>query len=267
MSQEPYRPLQQTAHRPRARRRRPLPADWPVLLVLAISRAVVAAGFVFVPAFRPRLGDATLTVITIGLALGVAAAAGGVWHVLRTPVRRDLLADVVTLTCLVPTIVVASGIQLADARFGGRAENVLAAMGAVAAVFAIVAFTGASEGGTRFGFVALAALPAALSVAAIIGGTTVFAGGQTWQGLSLAWMAAAGASLVYLVAPGARGWVSILVFTGFAAAMLTLPDRRVTESSRADLDVALLTVAAVAAIVVVIGLAPSGRAGDPTGER
>lgn len=201
------------------------------------------------------------------MSLGVAAVAGGVWYTLRTPVRRDLAADAVTLACLVPTIVVASGIQLADARFGGRAENVLAAMGAVAAVFAIVAFIGASERGAGFGFVALAALPAALSVAAIIGGTTVFAGGQTWQGLSLAWMAAAGATLVYLVIPASRGWVSIVVFAGFAAAMLTLPDRRVTASTQADLDVALLTVAAVAAIIVLIGFAPSGRPSGPTGER
>jgi hypothetical protein len=209
------------AARPRFRQPRlRFPVDWRDWIVPTLGRAAAAIGFVLLPQVEARIGDAALAAVCLAVGAVAIALAFAVWYTTAL-VRRELIADAVSLMVLVPAAGVASGIELADARFGGRSLNFLAATLAILAIFCLSATIGSMGGSARGPVAQASALPAALVIAAVIGGAGRFSAGSLWQGVSLAWMTAAVLTLAMGVLPPARRvFVPTLGYAAFAIAML-----------------------------------------------
>ena len=197
-----------------------LPVDWRDWLLPAVSRGAAAVGFGVFPRVQEQLGDAALAAIALmagAFAIGLAVL---VWYS-TSLIRRELVVDAIFLIVLVPAVSVASGIELADARFGGRSLNFLAATLAILAIFSIGA-TIASWGGSARGSVAQASVVSGgLVIAAVIGGASRFSGADLWLGVSLAWMVGGAMTLVAaLLPPAFRGITLTSVYTMFGLVML-----------------------------------------------
>lgn len=219
-----------------------------------LIRALCAVGFGFVPGLAVRFGDAALSVVSTGLALALLAIVLFLRRVGR-PTEWRLLADAVTLFVLVPVLVTASGIEVADARLGGRSTNFLAAVGVTLLIYTIVVVLSTRGGADRNPVSQIGALPGALSIALILLGTDYFSAGALWRGLSIAWMVAAVATVVAIfLSVRARALVAPAAFALVALGMIT-PDF-VGESERSlssgSAGIAVLTTAIVAVILVLI---------------
>lgn len=167
---------------------------------LGLVRAACAIGFGFVPAASSRFGDAALVLVAVALAVMVVAVVTLLQRMNR-PLEWPLLADAATLFVLVPVLVTASAIEVADARFGGRGENFLAAASAVVLLYLIVATIATRGWSVRGASGQIGALPGPLSITIILLGTANFSAGGIWRGLSIAWMAAALITAVAVFVP------------------------------------------------------------------
>ena len=159
-------------------------------IVPGLSRAFCALVFAATPTLETRFAGAALTIVCLGLAGFVAALAYIAWKMNSAPSFTLLTPDVAALGVLIPTIVVASGIEVADSALGGRSAHFLLACLAVLGVLGIVACGAAALGVERPTLPPLATLAGALSIAVVLGGGERFAAGSLANGLSAAWMAA-----------------------------------------------------------------------------
>jgi hypothetical protein len=166
------------------------PPDWRTGIVPGLSRAFCALVFAATPTLETRFAGAALTIVCLGLAGFVAALAYIAWKMNAAPSFTLLTPDVAALGLLIPTIVVASGIEVADSALGGRSAHFLLACLAVLGVLGIVACGAAALGVERPTLPPLATLAGALSIAVVLGGGERFAAGSLASGLSAAWMAA-----------------------------------------------------------------------------
>jgi hypothetical protein len=188
-------PPARAARKPRKARSWP-ESDWITRIPPALVRSGVALGFASLAAFEERFGGLAVPVLCFGLASACVLAV----YLMRTfeiDTAWPLPAvDAVTVVMLVPVVVVASGIEVADARLGGEVMNFAAAATAVVATVCIVALLASWLTARVRELAPLAFLPAALVVAAIIAGAERFAADALAAGLSMAWMAAAVATLL-----------------------------------------------------------------------
>ena len=212
------------------------PADWRDGIVPGLSRAFCALVFAATPTLETRFAGAALTLVCLGLAGFVAALAYVAWKMNSAPAFMLLAPDVAALGVLVPTVVVASGIEVADSQLGGRSVHFLLACLAVLGVLGIVALLAAALGVERPLLPPLACLAGALSIAVVLGGGERFAAGSLATGLSGAWMAAG--------------------LTTFGAGLF---------KPRLRALIAPTAYAACATLVIVAGAASSGRAGVSSG--
>ena len=239
-----------------SRNRRRLPEDWGTWLVVSITRSICGVGFVLFPVLERRLGDTALVATCIGLAGIVGATAAGVWYASRGPIRRDLASDMVTLLVLVPALAVTAGIFVADSRFGGRTDNFMAAILAVISIFFIVALVGLTAPDSQRSWSPIVVLPAALVISAVVGSTGRFSAEEFWQGISLAWMVAAIATLAAGTIRGLRSLLGPTVYVLFSLGIYLTRD--ITEESerisQASLNAALATIVLVGVVVVFMSL-------------
>ena len=223
-----------------------------------LTRALCAVGFGFVPGVSDRLGDSALTVVSSLLAAMMVAIFVGLIRLGRAPEWR-LIADAVALFVLVPVLVTASGIEVADARLGGRSSNFLAAAVALVLIYAITAIIATRGGADRNAASQIGALPGALSIAVVVLGTTHFSASAIWRGLSIAWMVAAVATVLAMFVPlNLRALVAPVVFLLFTVGVV-VPD--FLSENEAILDagsagIAMVTVVVVALVLLFIPSAP-----------
>ena len=235
----------------------PAREDWRDWLLSATARAAVATGFLLTPTVREQLGDAAVASLALFLAVGLFIAGAGHWYLARGRARRDLTADAFAMVALVPAATVASEIQGADDRFGGRTTNVLAALAATTMIFAIVALIARMDGRVDFGAAAAGSVAGALTVAALVGNPARFTAVDAWQMLSVAWMVAALTSALFIFLPdGARSVAPPGLYGLFALVVILLPSGRAAGETSTD-TLAILTLVVVGAIMVLV--APSAR--------
>ena len=226
---------------------------------LGIVRATCAIGFGFVPAVSDQFGDAALALVSVALA---AVVAGIVVSLIRMSRRLEwpLLADAATLFILVPILVTASGIEVADSRFGGRGVNFFAAAMAVVLLYVIVV-TIATRGWSQRGSAGqLGALPGAFSITVVLLGTANFSAGGIWRGLSIAWMSAALVTVTAMMIPARyRPVVAPLAFALFAAGVVftnTASDETASLSSGSSAIAALSAMIVAAVLILIPGSRP-----------
>ncbi len=246
----------QTDRVPTARANAGASAGWRNWLLLATARVGVATGFLLTPTVRQQLGDAAVAALAVFLALVLLMTLVGHWYLVRGQARRDLAADAFAVLTLTPVGIVAAGIQGAEDRFGGRTANVLAALAATILIFAIVALIARMDDRLDFGDAALGALGGALAVAVLIGNPNRFAVADMWQALSVAWMAAAVATVVYGLLPArVRASLPLVTYGVFALVVALLPASQLNQESGADTlaILALLTTGAAMALIAPTG--------------
>jgi hypothetical protein len=233
---------------------------------VALSRAACAVGFGMVPGMSNRFGDAALVVVCVLLG---AAVAGAVFLLYRAgrALEWQLVADAMTLIVLLPALITASGIEVADARYGGRGENFLAAATALVLLFVVVT-TVATRGWANLRTSGqTGSVPAAFSITIILLGTNHFSAGGMWRGLSIAWMVAAGVTLLATLAPARyRPYIvpGSFILVAVGVVMLNASGSSQSISSGAS-AVAALATAIVAAILIFVPLLPvqGGRTRPP----
>lgn len=212
-----------------------------------------AVGFGFVPGLERNLGESALTAVSWGLGLLLL---GGIVLLRRAgrPIEWRIAADAISLLVLVPVLVMASSIEVADARLGGRSLNLLAAAVATLLVYLIVVTVATRAGADRTPASQIGALPGALAILIILLGTEYFAAGAAWRGLSIAWMVAAVASVVStFVSVHARAIVAPVALALVAIGLL-VPDF-LGESERslsAQSSGIAVIVSALAALVLIL---------------
>jgi hypothetical protein len=232
---------------------------------IGLARAGCAVGFGFVPALGSRFGDSALAVAAFVLALGVAGIVLLLYRSNR-PIEWTLMADAVTLLVLVPVLASASGIEVADARFGGRSLNFLAAATAVVLLYVVIVVIATRGGQERNAGSQIGVLPGALSITAILLGTASFSAAAMWRGLAIAWMVAAIVTVIAVIVPQRyRLFVAPAAFLVFAAAIV-LPDAlrgEGTSLSTGSSAIAVVATGCVAAILVFIPVSNSAPVNEP----
>lgn len=224
---------------------------WRWWVLPAVVRAGVAVGFTATPAVEQRVDDAALVVVCVVLALAVWTAFGLDWYTRRIADRVDLAVDGLTVLVLVPLVGLGGGLQVADGRFGGRLESVLAAF--FAALLIIMALLLIARAGpVRWpGAPALALLPAALSTAVVFGGPGLFTTSRMWQGISLAWMVAALITFLSGVI-AARNRTSLAVIGYIALALFVFVWSSTSEGPNINAAANTVSVIVVALIGVIL---------------
>ncbi len=210
------------------------------------------------------MGDASLVAICVVLGTVAAIVAGLSWHYSGGTVRRELAADVVSLVLVVPIVAVAVSIQVADVRFGGRGNHFLASAIAVFFGYLIVVVVATFAGAIRDRTSQVAVLPAALVIAAVIGGAGRFSSANVWKGVSLAWILAAAATFMFALLPrNLRGFIVPAVYIVFAIVVLATSSSADGESmigaSSAGLATALTIVVGVVLVAIPITTSASKR--------
>lgn len=221
-----------------------------------LTRAACAIGFGAVPMLSERFGDAALSLVSFGLALLMIAIAGGLVRLGR-PLEWRLAADAITLSVLIPVLVTASGIEVADDRLGGRSTNFLAAALATAMIYLVIVVVVTRSGADRNPSSQIGALPGALLITAILVGTSNFSAVTLWRGLSVAWMVAAIATaLATLLSLRARALVAPLAFALFAAGIVVAEIMSESERSLSSgsSGIAVLVTGGVAVVLLLIPL-------------
>ncbi|MEZ4522251.1 MAG: hypothetical protein R3A46_11505 [Thermomicrobiales bacterium] len=228
--------------------------DWRNWLLSGTVRAGVATGFLMIPTVRVQLGEAAIALLCLFLGVVLAGVLGGHWYIARRTARRDIAADIVAIVALTPSAIVAAGIQGAEDRFGGRTVNVLAALGSTLLIFAIVAFVAQLDERIEFGAAAMGSLGGALTFAALLANPDRYSANEVWQPLSIAWMVAAGATILFGVLPGGiRSFFPIAVYVAFAAVFLFLPVETTPEESASGVEsLAILATVITGAIMILI---------------
>lgn len=230
--------------------------NWRNWLLSATARAGVATGFLLTPTVQTQLGDATTVALSLFISAALVMTLLGHWYLARGQARRDLAADAFAVVALVPVGLVAAGVQGADDRFGGRTTNVLAALTATILIYAIVALIARMDERLDFGDAVIGSLGGALTLVVLIGNPNRLATADAWQALSIAWMVAAVATVVYGVLPTvARAVLPVVVYGAFALVIALLPADGLNQESGAD-RLAILALLITGAAMVLI--APTG---------
>lgn len=221
-----------------------------------LTRAICAIGFGLTPVVGERFDDASLAIVSAGLGLLMFAIVAVLMRLGRSTEWR-LVADAITLLVLIPVLVTASGIEVADVRLGGRSANFLAAAAATVLIYAIVVIVATKAGADRTAATQIGALPGALAISAILLGTSHFSAGALWRGLTVSWMVAAVVTaFAMFVSLRARVAVAPAAFALFALAIVLLEsiaDDGRTLSSESS-SIAMVAAAVVAVILVFIPL-------------
>lgn len=231
------------------------PADWREGIAPGLSRGFCAVVFAAVPTLETRFASATLSLVCLGLAAFVGALVYLSWK-MRAPRALALLGpDVASLALLLPTIAVASGLEVADTGLGGRSTHFLLAGVAVLGVLGLVALVAATLGLTDPDLPALAALPGALSVAVVLGGGARFAAGSLANGLSVAWMLAGLATFgVWLARRRVRPAIPASVFAIGAAIVIVAGASAGGQNQVSSGNAGLAYIVTVVAGLVILGL-------------
>lgn len=250
---------------PRLRRRNILTDDWRRWVLPGVVRGGVAVGFAGVPAIDARFGDATFVMVCCVLAACVSAAIGLEWYSGRGEVRRELVVDVITLLSLVPIVTVAGELLVADGRFGGRTSNVLAMLGLTLVVMLMLTIVARVSPTSTARSGAMSLLPAALTVAAVVGGPRLYATAQVWQGVSLAWMVAGIVTMsAIIVGPRSRLIFAIFMLILFAIGTMIISSAQ--SGPNINTDAASLGIVAVGLTIgiVVFESLTKHRSEEPT---
>lgn len=214
-----------------------------------LTRAGVAVGFTATPAVAERVDDAALALVCVVLAVAVWTALGLDWYARRELDRIELAVDGLSILVLVPTVALSGGLQVADGRFGGRLENIVAAFLTSVAVMFMLLLVSRSAPVRWPSAPIVALLPAALSAAVIFGGPGLFTTGRTWQGISLAWMVAALFTLLCAILPRQlRPMLALIAYAGVSLVVLVWS----ATSSGPNINTAANTLSIVS--VVLIGV-------------
>lgn len=221
-----------------------------------LTRAFCAIGFGLTPALGEQFGDAALAVVSAGLALLMLTIVAALMRLGRATEWR-LVADAVTLLVLIPVLATASGIEVADARLGGRSANFLAAAAATVLIYAIVVIVATRAGADRTAGTQIGALPGALSITAVLIGASHFSASALWRGLTVSWIVAAVVTvLAMFVSLRARVVVAPAAFALFALVVVLLEssnDGAGTLSSETT-GIAMGAAALIAVMLVLIPL-------------
>jgi hypothetical protein len=222
------RPRTFTPPPPRRPKRQRPPLGWPHAgwrdrVVPSLARAFCAITFAGYAAFDERFGDAALVVVSLGLCAFIGSLAFVAVKMQSAFTFGLLVADAVSLALIPSTLWIASGIKVADERFGGNAGHfllsALAVLGLTLIVFCIAAIANWDEPDRA----ALAAMAGGCSVIAVLGAGTRFSAGQLPDGMSFAWMAAAALTLADgMVSPRSRGTLRVAGIAGFVAFVIVL---------------------------------------------
>ncbi|CAN5769068.1 hypothetical protein BH20CHL1_BH20CHL1_04440 [soil metagenome] len=224
------------------------------------TRAICAIGFGLTPSLGGRFGDASLAIISTALALLMFAIVAGLVRMGR-PAEWRLVADGITLLVLVPVLATASGIEVADARLGGRSANFLAAAAAALLIYAVVVVVATRAGADRNAATQIGVLPGGLSITAILLGASHFSAGALWRGLTVSWMVAAiVTALAMFVSLRARGAVAPVTFAVFSLTIVFLESTKTSERSLSSESSAIaMGAAAVVAMILVLIPLPQRR--------
>lgn len=263
-----FRPPKQ--RRPRRRVSLPSPDLWRFRREIGIGvvRAACAVGFALYPGVAIRFADSALTVLSLIMGVGVAALVFLIYRAGR-PIEWQMLADSTTLIVLMPVLITASAIEVADARFGGRGVNFLAAAAALVLLFLVVTTIATRGWADRRQEGQTGALPAAFSITIVLLGTNHFSAGGMWRGLSIAWMAAAVVTVLSGVVPARmRPLVVPVAFMLFAVGVVVVnasaAGRALSSGASA---IAALAVASVAAILILAPLIGPALTSQPPPEQ
>lgn len=240
---------------PRRRSRHPgFAQGWRNWLLSGTARAAVATGFLLTPTVRVQLGGAAIAALCVFISLILATILAGHLYFARGSARRDVAADIVAVVAVVPSAIVTAGIQSAEDRFGGRTTNLLAALATTTLIFAIVALVARLDERLDFGEATVGALGGALTVAAMIGSPDRYSTSDAWQGLTIAWMIAAVATVVFGVLPVvARTPFPLIVYAIVAAGFAIIPVERSAASPDSGIEsLSVLTLIVAGAIMVLI---------------
>jgi hypothetical protein len=208
--------------------------------------------------FEERFGALALPLLCLGLAVCCVAAVAVSQNLALGAAWPLLAVDVLTLTVLLPTVVVASGIEVADVRLGGRPASFLAAATAVVCVMVVVAILAFWLTVAAPSLAQLAVLPAALLVAVALAGAERFSAGHLAAGLSLAWMVA---SVVTILDGLSRHAVRSLLPAISFAAFVILVSLLARSGATAEVDarntmIALVVTACAGALLLLMTAAP-----------
>lgn len=234
----------------------PVARDWRDGVPAAVVRVLAGGAFAALPAFQVRLGGLALPIMCVVLATLTGVAA---WALGRSEARRSWslnATDSASLLLLVPVVVVASSIEVADSRLGGATSHFVAAALAVLAIVGIVATVAILSSVESPLATGIALLPAALIVAASIGAAERFAAGNLGQGLTAAWMIAGLATLLDgFVSPRTRPLVPPVSFAVFALVVALARTSGDPAVSTSNVTIALLTTAASGATLLLAPVA------------
>jgi hypothetical protein len=221
-----------------------------------LLRAFVALALGGQGALEARFGDASLTAMSIAMAGLVSAVVYIAWKLGSAPSVQLLVPDVLFLLLLVPTLSIASTIELSDSALGGASEHFLLSALAVLGLLALGALLGAYLAVDQPALAGPSILPGTLAVAAVLGGGERFAVGALHEGLSLAWMAAAGLTLLYsLVVPRLR---AVALLSGVLTCIVLLVGTGARESEGTSISASNAAIAylAIALAGVLVAGAP-----------
>jgi hypothetical protein len=133
-----------------------------------LARAFCAITFAGYAAFDERFGDAALVVVSLGLCAFIGSLAFVAVKMQSAFTFGLLVADALSLALIPSTLWIASGIKVADERFGGNAGHfllsALAVLGLTLIVFCIAAIANWDEPDRA----ALAAMAGGCSVIAVL---------------------------------------------------------------------------------------------------
>ena len=252
-----------TPPRPR-RARRPLgwpPPDWRTGIVAGLARVFVALVFAATPTLERRFAGASASLVSLALAAFVGSIAYVAWKMQSARSAVLLTTDVAALALLIPTVVIASAINVADAERGGQRGYVVLAGLAVLCVLGIVALVAATLGYTQPALPALALLPAVLGIATVLGSGGRFAGNDLARGLSAAWIVSGLLTFVtWLVRQPLRPLMAPGGFAAFTSLIIVVG---ATSGNRASADATNVGIAyiiiALAGAMLLLAARLAGR--------
>lgn len=216
-----------------------------------MARAFCGVTFAGYAAFDERFGDAALVVMSLGLAAFVAAITFVAVKMLSGYTVGVLAGDIPALLVLPSVLWIASGIEVADPTFGGSTGRFLLAATAVLCVQAIIGTVAAMLNTDDPERAAVGALGGTFAVIGVLGAGGRFAASDLPDGLSLAWMAVAMATLADgLVASRNRAAVRLASTIGFLLLVVVMSLAARAEMSSGGANRAIAMLAALAAVAV-----------------
>jgi hypothetical protein len=183
-------------------------------------RAWCGLCFAVVATLEERFGDTTLLLVALVLSVSTGVVTYFAWKMTSALATGLLAPDVLALALLVPVLASASGVLVADQRLSDRGPYFLLAALATLGALGLIELLAVIGNANVPRQLALAALPAALCVAAVLGGGERFSAGAIHEGLSVAWMVAAVVTLVDGLVAAPPNVVPVVAFTLIAVTIV-----------------------------------------------